>query len=294
MPSADRRGLHRSVAWLGLLVLTALAAPWLSPHAPTAQLDLLTLNSRAPSWAHPFGTDAYSRDVFSRVLHGARISLFVGLAAAALNVGLAGVYGAGAALAGGGVERAMRRLLEVGLSVPRVLVLLAVTAFWDQLSVPSLVFLLGATGWFPVARIVADATAALVRQDFVVAARATGVPALRLLRMHLIPHLVPLLSVSATFEVANAIALETGLSYLGLGLQPPTASWGTILHDGASTLGTSWWLTVFPGLATVLTVLACHALGDALRDLFAADHVATGSTTTLLSPVLPVPPASRP
>lgn len=264
----------RALLLLALLIGVAIAAPLLTPYAPDAPLDLLGLRSRPPSLAHPFGTDSYSRDVLSRVLHGARVSLAVSLLSVLLGLLVGSAYGAMVAFATRGWATVLRRLLEVLLSVPRLLVLLAISALTGPLSVWALVLVVGLTGWFATARQVADELERLRTREFAQAARATGVRTGRLLVVHLLPHLLPLLVINGTFAVANTIGLESGLSFLGLGIQPPAASWGTILRDGAGVVETEWWLTVFPGLATLLAVLAGNAAGDALRDRFAREHVA--------------------
>ena len=267
------RRLSPAFVLIALLVLVVAAGPLLSPYAPNAQLDIIALRSQAPSLAHPFGTDAVSRDVLSRVLDGGRVSLALAILSVALSLVVGTLYGALSTLAGGLVDTAMRRLLEVALSIPRLLVLLAVGALWGTLSFPALVLLIGFTGWFDTARLVTDELRGLSVREFTVAARAIGVRGPRLLWRHLLPHLLPTLVINASFSVAGTIALEAGLSYLGLGIQPPQASWGTILRDGAGVVQSEWWLSLFPGLATVLAVLACNALGDALRERFAREHV---------------------
>ena len=258
---------------LTILVMVALVAPWIAPHSPDVQRNYDILANQAPSATYPFGTDPYGRDVLSRVLYGARVSLSLAFAAVALALLLGTTYGATAGLLGGAVDRWLMRALDVALSLPRLLLLLAITAFWPHVSLVALIVLLGTTGWFDVARLVRGEVQALAERDFLVAARATGVPRRRVLWRHVLPHLVPLLVVSASLNVASTIALEAGLSYLGLGVQDPTPSWGTILRDGSGVLDSHWWLTLFPGLATILAIMACHALGDALRDLFAMDQV---------------------
>ena len=269
----QQRALRVSIAFVALLAVVAIAAPWLAPYSPIDQLDLDLLKSRPPSLAHPFGTDMYSRDVLSRVIYGARVSLSVATAAVALALAVGTSFGAVAALAGGTVDRLLMRFLDVLLAIPRLLVLLAIAAFWGPLPLPVLIMVLGFTGWYDVARLVRGETQSVLARDFILAARAGGVGRGRLLLRHVLPHLVPVLVVSATLGVAHTIALEAGLSYLGLGVQPPTASWGTILQDGLGAVDTQWWLTLFPGVATVIAVLACNALGDALRDEFASAQV---------------------
>ena len=278
VPVAATR-LSRTVPWrlpllfVALLVIIAVFAPVIAPLPPGIPDNYDTLKHWPPSGAHPFGTDGLGRDVLSRVIHGSRISLTLAFSAVSLALLLGACYGALAGLLGGAVDRWLMRLLDVALSIPRLLLLLSVTAFWGVLPLWALIVLLGTTGWFDVARLVRGEVQALAQRDFILAAQATGIPRFRVLGRHLLPHLVPLLIVSATLNVASTIALEAGLSYLGLGVPPGTPSWGTIINEGAGVIGAQWWLTLFPGLAVITAVVACHALGDALRDLFAMDQV---------------------
>ena len=267
-PSGGSRKLRFPLLFIGVLVVVALAAPWLAPYPPETQLETITMKSLAPSLAHPFGTDANSRDVLSRVIYGSRVSLAIAAlsALAALSIGIA--FGALAALGNRFVESLMMRALDVLLALPRLLILLAVTAFWDRLSLVALALLLGATGWYDIARLVHGETRTLSSRDFIVAAAASGVGTVRIFLRHMLPHLVPLLAVSASLGVASSISLEAGLSYLGLGVQGQV-SWGTIMNDGLGVVDTQWWLTIFPGLAALVAVIACNALGEALRDRFA-------------------------
>lgn len=255
------------------IVLVALVAPWLAPYDPDMPLDLVALANRPPTWAHPFGTDPYSRDVLSRTLEGARVTVVIALSAALLSGALGTFYGALAGFAHPWLRATMDRALDVALALPRVLIVLAMTAALGPLPPIALALLIGCTGWFTTARQITDAVRALRGREFTMAAEALGVPWMRLVRVHLVPHLIPVLVVSTTFGVANAMALEAGLSFLGLGLQPPAASWGAIMHDGAGLIDTAWWLTVFPGTAIALTVLGANRLGDRLREHVAPDHV---------------------
>ncbi len=261
------------LAFVVLLAGVAALAPVLAPFSPDPPANYDTLQYLSPSRAHPFGTDGVGRDVLSRVLFGSRISLSLAFASVALSLLLGTSYGAVAGLFGGATDRWLMRGLDVALSIPRLLLLLAVTAFWEDLPLSALIILLGTTGWFDIARLVRGEVQQLRRRDFIVAAQATGVRGMRMLRLHILPHLIPLLIVNATLSVAGTIALEAGLSYLGLGVQPPFPSWGNIMAEGSGGMASQWWLTVFPGMATVIAVLACHALGDALRDRFARDQV---------------------
>lgn len=267
------RTLRASLLLLLALALLSIAAPLITPYDPDATIDMSALKNQAPSLAHPFGTDSYSRDVLSRVMDGSRVSLALAISAVALTLLVGTGFGALAAFSSDTIDSLLMRLLDVLLAVPRLLVLLAITALWDRLSLVALILLIGCTGWYDVARLVRGEIRALLGRDFITAARASGIGGVRMFRHHLLPHLLPILAVSATLGVANTIALEAGLSYLGLGVQPPQASWGTIMSDGAGMIDTQWWLTVFPGLAVILTILACNALGDALRDVFASEQV---------------------
>ena len=251
---------------LGLAVLAALLAPLLSPYDPAAQLDIVRLRSLAPSLAHPFGTDPYSRDVLARVLFGARVSLSIAFAAVALSVSFGVLVGVVAGYLGGAVDVLLMRLVDAALAIPRLLLIIAVVALWGSVSVLTLTLLIAGVSWFAVSRLVRAETLAVRDRDYVVAARALGASPWRVMLRHVLPNVVGPGLVSATLAVGNVILLEAGLSYLGIGVRPPTASWGSIIQDGAERVSDLWWLTVFPGLAIVITVFACNALGDALRD----------------------------
>ena len=249
------------------IVLVALFAPLLAPYDPALQLDIAHLKGQAPSLAHPLGTDPYSRDVLSRMIHGTRISLAVALVAVSLAMTIGIAVGAVAGFAGGVVDAVLMRVVDAALSIPRLLLLLLVAALWGDIGVPGLTLLLAGTGWFSVSRIV-RAQALVVRElDFVLAARALGGSPARLLLRHVLPNAAGPGLVAATLAIGNVILLEAGLSFLGIGIRPPAASWGTIIQDGAERVSAQWWLTLFPGLAILITVFACNALGDALRDL---------------------------
>ncbi len=271
--SRPKRALIAPLVLVAALAVVALAAPILSPHDPRVQPDIVALKYQSPSLSHPFGTDAVSRDVFSRVLYGARVSLTVASISVAVALLVGTCYGAFAAFAGGAIDRWLMRALDVLLSLPRVLLLLAVSALWNRPSTIWLVLLLGLTGWYGVARVVRTQMLAQLGREYVLAAQAAGVRRGRLFTRHLLPHLVPVLAVYASLGVAHTIGLEAGLSFLGFGVQPPTASWGTIMQEGSSVASTSWWLTAFPGFATLIAVVACNWLGDALRDVFAPEQV---------------------
>ena len=242
-------------------------APLLAPYAPSAQLDIVGLKSRAPSLAHPFGTDRYSRDVLSRVIYGARISLSVATLAVLLSATLGTAYGVVAGYVGGRLDGAMMRLLDAFLAIPRVLLLVAVLSLWSPVPLPWLILVIGLTGWFEVSRLVRAEVLSAKQRDYVTAARALGASNLRIVVRHVLPNVLTPVIVAATLGVANVIILEAGLSYLGIGAREPTASWGSIFFDGSDAFEATWWVALFPGLAILCTVLAFNVLGDALRDL---------------------------
>jgi len=251
-----------------LIALGAILAPVIAPYDPITQLDIERLNSQPPSAAHPFGTDPLSRDVLSRVIYGSRVSLAVGLGSVALAMSFGIAVGIVAGFLGGAVDAVLMRFVDAAISVPRLLVLIIVSSLWGRLDVVPLTLLMAGTGWFAVSRLVRAETVALRDREFVLAARALGAPTLRLLVRHVLPNVLAPALVAAALSIANVILLEAALSYLGIGLRVPAASWGTVIQDGAERVLELWWLTLFPGLAILVTVFACNALGDALRDAF--------------------------
>jgi peptide/nickel transport system permease protein len=251
---------------LAVLMLAALLAPVIAPYSPTAQPDIVSLKRLPPSMTHPFGTDQFSRDVLSRVLYGGRVSLGVALLAVALSSTIGTAYGAVSGFYGGAIDGIMMRVLDAFLAIPRILLLIAVVALWGSVTLPMLVILLGATGWFAVSRMVRAEVLALREREFVAGARALGASDGRLLARHVLPNVLAPVIVAATLGVGHVIMLEAGLSFLGLGVQAPLPSWGNIIQEGSQEIRTLWWMSVFPGLAIVATTMAFNVLGDALRD----------------------------
>ena len=258
---------HATIATIVLLVivLVALLAPVIAPYDPIAQPDIIGMKDLAPSWSHPFGTDSFSRDVLSRCMYGARISLTVAALATAIAITLGTLYGAIAGYMGGVVDMVLMRIVDAALSIPRVLLLIAILALWNGLPLWLLVVVLGCTGWFGLSRMVRGQVLSLRELDFVAAARSVGASGPRILVRHILPNVVPTIIVAATLGIGHVIILEAGLSYLGLGVQPPAASWGSIIQDGADQIGSAWWISLFPGILIVTTAIACNSLGDALR-----------------------------
>ena len=250
---------------LSLLYVAALLAPLIAPYAPTQQLDIVALQDRAPSLAHPFGTDRFSRDVLSRVLYGARVSLAIATLAMLMSAIIGTIYGLVAATFGPIVDAMLMRLLDAMLAIPRVLLLIAVLALWNPVPLWGIIALLGATGWFEVSRLVRAEALTLRERDFVAAARSLGAGRRRIMFRHLLPNVLSPVVVATTLGIGNVIALETALSYIGIGVREPSASLGTMFQAGTEAFVGTWWTAVFPGTAIVLTMLCFNILGDALR-----------------------------
>jgi peptide/nickel transport system permease protein len=261
----DRAGMI-ALSFLLFLYIVALFAPWLAPFAPNEQPDLLGLRSRPPNASHLFGTDVYSRDVLSRMIYGARVSLSIACLAVLLSTTVGTAYGAIAGYLGGRIDSIMMRIIDALLSIPRILILLAIFALWGRVSLGAIVLILGLTGWFATSRLVRAHVLSLKSEEMVVAARALGARNRRILWRHILPGVTSTVVVAATLGIGNVIILEAGLSFLGVGVQQPRASWGNIIADGISNVAGMWWMSLFPGLAIVLTVMAFNILGDALRD----------------------------
>ncbi len=251
---------------LAALGMCALLAPLLAPYDPARQLDLATLTNAAPSAAHPFGTDPFSRDVLSRTLYAARTSLGVAtlgaVVATAIGVAIGGVAGA----LGGAPDRALMRTVDAVLGVPRILLLLAVIALWAHVSSPTLALVLGLTAWPGTSRLVRARLASVRRAEFIEAAHALGASRTRVLLRHMPPHVLGTIGVSATLLFGELLALEAGLSFLGLGVRPPEASWGSMVQDGASYVADAPWTVAAPTLCVVAAVLAASVLGDHVGD----------------------------
>jgi len=257
-----------ALAVLAAIALVAAFAPLVAPYDPAAQPDIVGAKNLPPSAQHPFGTDPYSRDVLSRVIYGARLSLTIGFLATLVSLTLGVAYGAVAGYAGGFVDALMMRVLDALLAIPRLLLLIAILAAWTRLSVDALVLFLGLTGWFGLSRIVRGQVLALSEAEFITSARALGASRRRILARHLLPNLISPIAVAATLGVAHVIVLEVGLSYLGIGVAQPEASWGNIIHDGSDQVATLWWMSLFPGLLMVLTVMMLNIVGESLRDAY--------------------------
>jgi peptide/nickel transport system permease protein len=270
-----RRLTARRTALFGLVVVvlvvvTALAAPLLSPFDPVEQ-DLGDLRLKDPGFrdaagrVHPLGTDHLGRDLLARVIYGARPALMVGLAAVAIS----GMIGMAAGLVsgyfGGRVDDVLMRLADIQLAFPFILLAIAVIGVLGP-SLKTIIIVIGVSSWVVYARIVRAAVLTLREREFVQAALALGSGDVRVVLRHILPNALTPWLVVATLDMARVIVIESALSFLGLGVQPPTPTWGGMLADGRVYISTAWWLATFPGLAILVTVLGINLFGDGLRD----------------------------
>nr|MEE4267132.1 ABC transporter permease [Candidatus Krumholzibacteria bacterium] len=244
------------------LLLVGVGAPWLSPGDPVA-LGPADLVLQAPSWSHPLGTDVHGRDILARLIHGARVSLLVGWVSVLVAVSLGTLIGMAAGLGPSWLDNLLMRFTDIFLAFPRIFLVLLLIS----LTSPSLLLVmtvLGLTGWMGVARLVRAEALSLGERDFVRAARGLGLSGWRVAWAHVLPNLLPTILVAASLRVGGAILTESFLSFLGLGAQEPVISWGAMIQQGRQHLLDAWWLTTFPGLAIVLTVIGYNLLGDEL------------------------------
>jgi len=246
-----------------LLIMVAALAPFLAPYDPTS-IDVHHVLS-PPSLKHPLGTDELGRDLLSRIIWGSRISLKVGFVAVGISVLIGIVIGALAGFYGGLIDATLMRFVDIMLAFPTFFLILAVISILEQ-NIFTIMVVIGITSWMDVARLVRAEFLSLKEKDFVSAARAIGASDKRLMFKHILPNALSPVFVAATFGVAGAILIESGLSFLGLGVQPPDPSWGNILTAGKDNIEVAWWLSFFPGFAILITVLSYNLVGEGLRD----------------------------
>ena len=261
--SRRHSGLVIGACLVGLLLLLALWGPAMAPDSPVSQQ--LDEGLRGPSWEHPLGQDRLGRDELSRLLSGARLSLGVGISVVGMSLVFGVLIGGAAGSLGGWVDEGLMRLTDILLAFPGLLLAIALTAVLGP-GLDHVVLALCLSGWVSYARLTRGQLLSLREQEYVTAARAIGVGWTRLLRVHLLPNLLAPLLVEASFGMAGAIVAEAGLSFLGLGVQPPTPSWGSMLAEGRAFGLLAPHLTVVPGLAMMTAVLGLNLLGDGLRD----------------------------
>jgi len=267
----DRRGTFGALILLVGLICAA-AAPLVTSGDPNTQRDIVAtrflppLSTDAHGDFHPIGTDRFGRDVWTRLVYGARISMGVGVLAVLVSLVVGVLVGAVAGYWRGPLSVTLLGLTDFALALPRVVLLLLLAALWRP-STALVILVLGLTGWMSIARLVHGEVRGLAARPFVEGAVAVGSRRLRVLARHILPNALTPVIVAAALGVGNTIMLEAGLSYLGLGVQPPTPSWGNMIASGRDTLVNAPWVATAPGVALVLVVVACTLLGDALRDV---------------------------
>jgi peptide/nickel transport system permease protein len=265
-----RRLVAAGVVFVALLALMAIAAPWLAPHDPVRQSLRVRLAAPtlagADGLAHPFGTDHLGRDVLSRTIFGARVSLVVGFAAVAVGSVVGAALGILAGYRGGWTDTVIMTVADAQLAFPFVLLAIGIIGVLGP-SFPTLVVVIGLSGWVDYARVLRSQVLVLRGREFIDAIHALGGAVPRIVGRHILPNVLSTLVVIATLQLARAIVLEATLSFLGLGIQPPTPSWGGMIQEGREYLDSAWWISIFPGCLLLLTSLVVSRSGDWLRDL---------------------------
>ncbi len=251
----------------GMLVLgvfvAAIFAPLIAPHDPS-RIDIKNI-LMGPTFQHPFGTDELGRDVLSRMIYGARVSLEVGFVAIGIATLIGILLGAISGYYGGYIDSAIMRAVDIMLSIPTIFLILAVIAILEP-SIINIMVVIGLTSWMEPARLVRAEFISIKEREFVTAARALGASDGRIIFRHILPNGLSPILVSATMGIGGAVLIESALSFLGLGVQPPTPSWGSLLSSGKDNIEIAWWLSAFPGLAILVTVLGYNLLGEGIRD----------------------------
>jgi peptide/nickel transport system permease protein len=253
------------LAILVLLYLVALLAPLIAPHDPIAQHDIARTGYLSPRAGNWLGTDRFGRDVLSRIIYGSRISLSIGFIATVLSITIGTLLGALAGYFGGKIDALIMRFTDIVLAFPRLVLLIMIVALFGP-SITMIILVLGLTQWPGTTRIVRGDVLSLREREFIHAAQALGMGRTRIIMRHLIPNVLAPVIVAATLGIGNTIVMEAGLSFLGLGVQPPTPTWGSMVAEGRDNLLGAWWVATFPGLTIVLVVLAFNLVGDGLRD----------------------------
>ena len=248
---------------MAALVLVALSASVISPYNPD-DIDRKHI-LEPPGIRHPFGTDDLGRDVLSRMIYGAGISLSVGFVAVGISTVIGIIFGALAGYYGGWAERIIMRFIDIMLTIPTFFLILAVIAFLEP-SIWNIMIVIGLTSWMGVARLVRAEFLSIKEREYVLAAKALGAGDFRIIFRHILINSMAPVLVSAVLGIAGAVLVESALSFLGIGVQPPTPSWGNILTLGKDNIEIAWWLSVFPGLAILITVLGYNLLGEGIRD----------------------------
>ena len=262
---AGEARLRWGVFVLMAFALVALAAPLVTSYEPQQQLDIVGLQNRPPSLAHPMGTDLYSRDVWTRLVYGARLSLAIGLLSMLVALIVGSAVGAVAGYWRGAVDSILMRLTDIGMSVPRIFILLVLAAVLERLSVPVLIGVIGLTSWFATSRLVRAEVLSVSERPFVAAGRALGMRPGRVVLKHVLPNAAAPIVVSAALVTGGVMLLESALSFLGYGVPAPMASWGSMIADARNHLRQAPWAAIAPGLAIAAVVMACNSVAESLR-----------------------------
>lgn len=265
-----QRITKHNLALVGLIILVpmflcAVLAPLISPHDPV-EPDLKNILT-GPTWSHPFGTDTLGRDVFSRVIYGSRISLLVGFVSVGIATLIGIMVGAVSGYSGGIIDELIMRFVDLMMCFPTFFLILAVIALLEP-SIWNIMIVIGLTNWMGIARLVRAEILSIKGKEYVLAAKAMGFPRRKIIFGHVLPNALSPVYVVATLGIGGAILTESALSFLGIGVQPPTPSWGNILTQAKDNIEVAWWLSFYPGLAIFLTVMGYNLLGEGLRDVF--------------------------
>ncbi len=265
-----RRIYKNNLALIGMIILIpmflcAVFAPLIAIHSPF-EPDLKQVLA-CPSFSHPFGTDTLGRDVFSRVVYGSRVSLVVGFVSVGISVLMGIAIGAISGYYGGILDETIMRFVDLMMCFPVFFLILAVIALLEP-SIWNIMIVIGLTGWMGIARLIRAEILSIKHKEYVLAAKAVGLSEMRIIFKHVLPNAMSPAYVVATLGIGGAILMESALSFLGIGVQPPTPSWGNILTQAKDNIEVAWWLSLYPGLAIFLTVMGYNLLGEGLRDIF--------------------------
>lgn len=254
-----------AAAVVTVLAVVCAAAPLIAPYGFDA-IDLAAIR-QPPSIGHWMGTDDLGRDLFTRVLYGGRISILIGVLAAFVGTGVGSLIGSVAGFYGGRTDGVLMRVTDIAYAIPTLPLLIVISSYTNAAAV-TMALVIGLLSWMATARVVRAEVLSIRELSYIEAARGLGLSNRRIILRHVLPNTLGPIIVGATLAVGNAIILESSLSFLGLGVQPPTPTWGNMLQDAQATMATNPWLTIFPGLAILITVLAVNFIGDGLRDAF--------------------------
>jgi len=249
-----------------ILIFGAVLADLLSGQDPNVQGDLVADRYLSPSADHLFGTDKYGRDLFSRVLHGGRISLFIAASVVLISITIGVLYGSISGYFGGYTDALMMRILDFLLAFPLIFLTITIIAVFEVTHL-YLIPLLALTGWMETARLVRAEVLSLKEREFILAVKGFGYSHMRIICKHIIPNCISIIFVTAPLKVAEVVLLESALSFLGIGVQPPTPSWGNIINDGRESLSYAWWVSTFPGIFITFTVMSFYLISDGLKEM---------------------------